>query len=302
MADRPRRSVTPRRQPLVPWVPPMRSGSRPVDGGALTGISEEEAARIASTDPIAARYLRPLVGADGQRPGSEEFCFWLTDARPQDLAASPELQRRIELVRDYRTKSKQERVRQGASRPERFLELRQPADSYLVSATRVADTSLYVPTVAVPGSFIARNSVHTVDSTDPLVVGVMNSRLYRLWAQASSPSSGGGQKLPPSLVYNTFPFPELSKKERKEFEMAVKFLMMSRTHHMETTMDALYSDPDKMPEQLKTAHQALDAVVANAFGLEEEWSDEDALDVLYERYESLVTGSGDEPPSEPFAA
>jgi len=280
----------------------MRSGSRPVDGGALTGISGEEAARIASSDPVAARYLRPLVGAEGQRRGGEEFCFWLPGATAQDLAASPEIQRRLEVVRQYRAQSNREKVRQGSNRPEQFLELRQPADAYLVAAAQVAATSLYAPAVEVPSGYIAKNSVYTVDSTDPLVIGVMNSRLYRLWAQASSPSGGGGQKLPPSLVYNTFPFPELSKKERKEFEMAVKFLMISRTHHMETTMDALYSDPEKMPEQLKNAHRALDNVVAQAFGLEGDWSEDAALDVLYERYEELVAGGGDQPPSEPFAA
>ena len=279
----------------------MRSGSRPVDGGALTRISRVEAERISSSDPIAAKYLRPYVGAESQRPGGE-FCFWLPGATPQDLSSSPEIQRRLELVRAYRAQSSEEKVRQAASRPEQFFEIRQPADSYLLAATQVAATAIYAPAFEVPAGFIAKNSVHIVDSTDPLVVGVMNSRLYRLWAQASSPSGGGGQKLPPSLVYNTFPFPELNKKERKEFEMAVKFLMMSRTHHMETTMDVLYSDPEKMPEQLKNAHNALDAVVADAFGLDAGWSDDDALDVLYERYEGLVAGGGDEPPSEPLAA
>jgi len=301
MARRPARSVEPRRQPLLPWVPPMRSGSSPGDGGALSGFSTEEADRIASSDPFAAQFLRPMVGAKEIRSGTETWCLWLPGANPESVRSSPELAVRIDRVRAFRAGSAQEKVRVAATRPQEFLEVRQPWDDYLAVPNRVPASWRYVPTIRLDREFIAKNSLNLVESLDPLVIGYVNSRAFALWCEAVDAGGGGGRKLPPTLTYNTFPFPELGESD-DELKDAADFLVYARLYNLKGGLDELYDNPDKMPEPIKKAHKALDAVVMESFGLGSDASDDELLNVMFARYDELTNPHPSDPPASRRAA
>lgn len=55
------------------------------------------------------------------------------------------------------------------------------------------------------------------------------------------------------------------------------------------TLAELY-DPDKMPDDLKKAHQELDFAVDRLYRKKGFESDEDRLQHLFKRYEALVNG------------
>ena len=55
------------------------------------------------------------------------------------------------------------------------------------------------------------------------------------------------------------------------------------------TLAELY-DPDKMPDDLKKAHQELDLAVDHLYRKKGFESDEDRLQHLFKRYEALVNG------------
>ncbi|MGB2738841.1 MAG: DNA methyltransferase, partial [Candidatus Nanopelagicales bacterium] len=105
LVDAPDAAVGSRQTPVTPDIPEMRFGSMPRDGGHLSNISAHEAATIRATDPIAAKYLKKIIGARELIHGDERWCLWLVDAAPSDVASSPVLRDRIGKVRTMRQRS-----------------------------------------------------------------------------------------------------------------------------------------------------------------------------------------------------
>ncbi|MCX6076662.1 MAG: hypothetical protein NTW78_07210 [Campylobacterales bacterium] len=59
------------------------------------------------------------------------------------------------------------------------------------------------------------------------------------------------------MCYNTFPFPDISQKQKDEITKLVLGVLDEREKHSQKTLAQLY-DPNKMPEGLQKAHQTLD--------------------------------------------
>lgn len=102
----------------------------PNDGGHLLLDAEARDALVA-TDPIAAKYVRVLLGADGMLDGTQRWCLWLVGAVPADLRGSSELHDRLARVQQYRLDSNRPATRKLAVTPSRFAEIRQPSSRYI---------------------------------------------------------------------------------------------------------------------------------------------------------------------------
>jgi hypothetical protein len=301
MSQRRRRIVQSRRSPLVTWLPPMRTGNRPVDGGALAGISAQEAERISQTDQVAAKFLRPYVGSDELRKGREAWCLWLSGIEPDVVRSSPELEARVERVRAFRSSSAQERVRAGVARPHEFLEIRQQPSACIALPRTVPSSWSHIPSFELVDGTVAKNNVNVIESLDPLIIGYLNSRAFALWCDAVSSEGGSGRNLPPSSTYNTFPFPELGEDD-ENIKDAARALLLARSYHLKGTLDDLYQNPEETPDPVKKAHSMLDGAVAKAFGIDASASDEEVLEALFSRYEALLAPGPEVPPAQENAA
>ena len=78
--------------------------------------------------------------------------------------------------------------------------------------------------------------------------------------------------------------------------MSLRFWLRTdaRDLYPELTLADLY-DPDKMPQELKDAHEHLDRAVDQLYRAKAFENDEERLQMLFERYEKLVAGLKDEP-------
>lgn len=90
-----------------------------------------------------------------------------------------------------------------------------------------------------------------------------------------------------SLVYNTFPWPEASERQRGEIEKLGRAVILARAAHPDKTMAQLY-DPDKMPENLLEAHQALDRAVEKLYRDRPFRDTAERQEYLLARYEELI--------------
>ena len=92
------------------------------------------------------------------------------------------------------------------------------------------------------------------------------------------------------LCYNTFPFPDVSDQKKRELEYHAKQVLSAREAHSELTMAELY-DPDKMPEDLRSAHVSLDIAVEQCYRKRPFDNDEKRLEYLFKYYEKMSAGS-----------
>ena len=90
-----------------------------------------------------------------------------------------------------------------------------------------------------------------------------------------------------TLVYNTFPFPNISKQRKEELTQCTLRILDERLKHSEKTLAQLY-DPDKMPEGLKEAHHQNDLAVERCYRSTPFSSDEERLEFLFKLYEKMI--------------
>ena len=278
--------VRSRNRPLNPTTQRLDYGSKPTDGGALSNISPEEAERIAATDPVAAKYLRRIIGAREMLHDELRFCLWLVDAPFVDVKASPELSRRVSEVRAFRQASTKGKTVQDADRATEFQEIRQPSTPYLAVPRHSSIHREYLPVTRYGPEVIANDALSLIADPSLSTFGIVSSRVFAVWNRAVSGRIKNDTRVSSNITYNNFPFPDLTSDERDAIETAADHILTARAAFPHNSLADLY-DPVLMPEALRRAHRTNDRVVLGVFGLPEDASDEEILAVLFERYEQL---------------
>jgi hypothetical protein len=90
-----------------------------------------------------------------------------------------------------------------------------------------------------------------------------------------------------AIVYNTFPWPEATDKQKTEIEKLAQSILDARANYPESSLADLY-DPLTMPPDLSKAHNALDRAVMKVYGFGKELPESAIVAELMERYKLLV--------------
>ncbi len=67
------------------------------------------------------------------------------------------------------------------------------------------------------------------------------------------------------IVYNNFPWPNLTDKQKQKIEETAQTILNARATYPESSLADLY-DPLTMPEDLRKAHENNDKAVLKAYG------------------------------------
>jgi hypothetical protein len=90
-----------------------------------------------------------------------------------------------------------------------------------------------------------------------------------------------------SLCYNTFPFPPITQAQKDELEQHTHNILKARANHTEKTLAEMY-DPNKMPNDLRLAHQANDLAIEKCYRDKPFETDEERLAYLFNLYELMI--------------
>jgi len=272
--------------PLVP-VPKLIEGNRPQDGGGLI-VSDLERDAIIASDPIAAKYLRRLVGAHDMLHNQFRWCFWLVDADPAEITKSAIIRERLEIVVAARLASPTPSARDHARTPGLFLAMRQPQSRWLCVPAHSSANRRFVPMAFFDARDIAHNSVLLIDGADECLFGFLQSSMFITWVRTVSGRIKSDIRLSSDLSYNSFPFPgDLSTDQRDRLADAARGVLAAREAFPEAALADLY-DPLTMPLRLVEAHAALDRAVDGLFAKRPFATDAERLAALFSRYDELA--------------
>ena len=90
-----------------------------------------------------------------------------------------------------------------------------------------------------------------------------------------------------TLGYNTYPCPPLSPDRKNKLEQSARNIIFARANHPELTLADMYN-PDKMPEDLKKAHEENDILVDKLYRATPFQTDEARLATLFKLYEKMT--------------
>lgn len=278
--------VTARSTPLSAGAPKMARGSMPTDGGHLI-LSPEEAAEVRTTDPIAAKYLRRLYGAQELIQSKERWCLWLKDAEVFDLRSSPVLRDRATKVAAFRAASKAPTTRNTKVLPTTFMQVGQPTTEYLCVPGVSSEARRYLPTQFFSPDTVPTNKVYVVTGAQVFHFGVLNSSVFMAWLRTITGRMKSDFSLSSDTVYHNFSWPVPDEAERNKIETLAQAVLDVRKQHPTASLADLY-DPLAMPAVLVKAHDALDRAVLKAYGLPANAPEEKILVELFARYEALI--------------
>lgn len=281
-------AVHPTRKPLSVALTILKAGSTPIDWDNLV-VTEKEYDEVYA-DPIARKYLRPYVGGEELINGLNRWCLWMaeSDTIANDLKSSKLLRVRVEAVAVKRAESKRIATNKLAKTPYLFGENRQPDVDYLALPQSFTERRLFATASRLPKEVIASVKLFTVEDPDGFFFSLISSSMFITWQKTVGGRIKSDPSVSSSLVWNTFPVPDLEDKARQQIIDAGKKVLAARELHPERSLAEHYNPLAMAPELLK-AHDALDKEVDKAMGAPRKLSTErQRQEILFANYSKLT--------------
>ena len=94
--------------------------------------------------------------------------------------------------------------------------------------------------------------------------GVLESSIHMDWVRMVSGRMKSDYSYSIEIVYNNFPWPKVTDKQREAIELTAQKIIEARNNHPNSTLRQLYT-PSLMPADLRAAHKANDRAVLAAY-------------------------------------
>ncbi len=279
--------VDSRREPLVGSTK-MVLGSMAKDGGNLI-LSTEEKENICQRYPEVIKWIRRLMGSEEFIKGKERWCFWLEGVELETLQQFPDLWERVLRVKEMRSASKASTTRKYAETPHLFAQMAHPGAGveYILVPRVTSVRRRYAPVGFFDDSVVATDLVQIIPNGDLYDFSILSTQMHMDWLRLVGGRLKSDFRYSATLVYNTFPWPEASERQCQEIKKLGRAVVLARAAHPDKTMAQLY-DPDKMPENLQDAHQALDIAVEKLYRDRPFRDTSERQEYLLARYEKLI--------------
>jgi type I restriction-modification system DNA methylase subunit len=275
-----------RKRPLQN-VSEMLFGNMPNDGGQFL-LSTDEKNQIINNEPNLGRFVKRVLGAHEFLQSKERWCLWLENAREDDIDSSPELRKRVGKVRELRLASKRAATQKRASIPHLFGEIRQPdTGSYILVPGVSSERRQYIPIGLFNADVISTNANLIIPNASLYEFGIITSEMHNDWMRTVAGRMKSDYRYSASLVYNTFPWPEVNPEQMEILKALAEEILLIREGYPDLSLSKLY-DPVKMPSSLRDAHKALDVAVEKLYRKKPFRDVNDRLEHLFARYESLI--------------
>ncbi|TXR52016.1 class I SAM-dependent DNA methyltransferase [Reinekea thalattae] len=267
--------------------PELVSGNQAIDGGHLI-LKKEAAQQLVRTSPDAEKYLRPLYGADDFVKSSPRYCVWLKDNQVDSARQIPEINDMIEKVREYRIGGG-EVARSLVDIPYRFRYVHEAKEKMVVVPRTTTERREYLPIGIILTPAIVTDAIQVLYDADWFIVSILSSRLHMAWIKAVAGRLKADPRYSNTLVYNNFPIPKLTEKNKVDLTKCAEDILLAREAHFPATIADLY-DPEKMPENLRRAHERNDEVLERIYIGRKFKNDTERLEKLFDLY-TKMTGS-----------
>ena len=114
--------------------------------------------------------------------------------------------------------------------------------------------------------------------------------MHMLWMRTVGGRLKSDYRYSNNIVYNTFPWPGASEDQKQTISDLADGVLAARDEHPDMSLGQMYN-PETMPEDLKLAHQRLDAAVDRLYNPRGFASDEERLKTLFAMYARLVNAA-----------
>ena len=265
----------------------MSLGNAPYDGGNLI-LQAGEVPSLDLTESQRKRWIRLLLGSSEIIKGNPRRCLWIENEDLEEARLIPKIADRIEAVRKMRLESKDSGTQAMAGRPHQFREM-YSAKRYTIAVPLVSSESrdfLTPDVISQPCSMT--NKSYAIYDGEIFNVAILSSRLHLSWIGAICGRMKTDYSYSNKMGWNTFPVPKLTEKNKEDLTRCAEGILLAREAHFPATIADLYH-PEKMPENLRAAHDRNDEVLERIYIGRRFRNDTERLEKLFEMYTKMTT-------------
>jgi len=268
-------------------LPKMVMGGMPRDGGHLI-MSADEATDLIRHNPDAAPFVRRYMGSDELINGSIRNCLWIEDRDVEAAREIPAIARRLEAVTAFRKDSPLESTQEFADKPHRFVYLAGTSKRHAVAVAAISSERRdYLPVDLLDSRTVISNKCFVLYDATLWNMAILASRLHLVWIAAVCGKLETRYSYSNTLGWNTFPVPVLTDTMKDDLVRSAQEILLAREAHYPATIAALY-DPEKMPPDLKAAHERNDEVLERIYVGRRFRNDTERLERLFDLYTKMT--------------
>ena len=270
----------------------MQFGNHPYYGAYLI-FPVQEARDAISVTPELARYIRPLYGSQEFVKGVPRACLWIHETEVVASLEFPFVAEKLRFVEAARRKAaaKDKTAAALAQTPYRFREQRM-ARTYVLIAPRVSsENRAYLPVGMLRPESVVQEKAFALYDAPLWNMALIASRLHWVWIGTVCVRMRTDFSYSNTLGWNTFPVSKLTQKNKADLTETAQNILLAREAHFPATIADLYTS-DKMPDNLRAAHDRNDEVLERIYIGRRFRNDTERLEKLFEMYTEMTKEIG----------
>ncbi|MBR5087693.1 MAG: class I SAM-dependent DNA methyltransferase [Muribaculaceae bacterium] len=267
-------------------VPEISYGSMPIDDGHLI-LNEEDVQSLLKESTSNNQFIKQYAGGAELINKKLRWCLWLTGFNPKELRQSQIIMERVKLTREFRESSNRPQTLKLAETPYLFGEIRQPSSNMIVIPKVSSERRRYIPISFVSPEIIINGSALIVPDATRFDFGILISNVHMAWMRVVCGRMKSDYQYSGSVVYNNFPWPEVSDEQREKIAATAQAILDARALYPDSSLADLY-DELTMPPELRKAHQQNDKAVMQAYGFPITMTESECVARLFELYQNLT--------------
>ena len=269
----------------------MQFGNHPYYGMSLI-FSASEADRMRRAAPDAAPFLRPLYGSQEFINGSPRACLWIGDDEASEAATIPPIaERMVAVVTARRAATRDKAAQKLAETPYRFRDQTTAQNHVLVVPRVSSENRPFLPVGLLSADAIIQDRAFALYDAPIWNMALIASRLHWVWIATVCVRMRTDFSYSNTLGWNTFPVPPLTEKQKSDLTACAEAILLAREAHFPATIADLY-DPEKMPDNLRAAHDRNDETLERIYIGRRFRNDTERLEHLFSLYTKMTAKGG----------
>ena len=268
---------------------PVVNGNKPADGGGLI-FGAEVAERLRVAAPSFSSIIRPFFGAHDATHGNCRYCIWASADDYVALEKIEEFRKRFSIVAEMRGKSEKILTHKEKNKPYKFQQIRQIGFEFIFQIPRHSSESRnYYPVIPLPKGAIVGDGAFSFYDPPLWNIAIFVSRLSLVWIRTVCGKIKTDFRFSNTLGWNTFPVPKLTEQNKTDLTRCAEDILLAREAHFPATIADLY-DADRMPADLRSAHERNDEVLERIYIGRRFRNDTERLEKLFDLYTRMTAG------------
>jgi hypothetical protein len=264
----------------------MTYGSMSNDSGAFT-LSAEAYRELLKRHPSAAQFVLRAFGGNEFVNGLVRYAIYV---EPGDALSSTKIDSfdpTFERIKRYRGESARAATRKLSELPMCFAERRHEREAKLFIPQIFSERREYVTVGLLAADDLVIAPHMQVVGADLCAFSLLSSRIHLMWVATVCGKLESRIRYSNTLGWNTFPVPTLTEQNKADLATCAQEILLAREAHYPATIADLY-DPERMPDDLRRAHEKNDEVLERIYIGRKFKNDTERLEKLFDLYTKMT--------------